>query len=67
MDSFKIESVKKFNNLIEHSEIDAGSWLAHYVNKNDDIEDTLHQISMYFKDLENSLFDDNDCSNERIY
>jgi hypothetical protein len=27
------------------------------VNKNDDIEDTLHQLSMDFKDMENSLFD----------
>jgi hypothetical protein len=27
------------------------------VNKNDDIEDTLHQLLMDFKDLENSLFD----------
>jgi hypothetical protein len=33
------------------------SWLVSYVNKNEDIEDTLHQISMDFKDLENSLFD----------
>jgi hypothetical protein len=28
-----------------------------YVNKNDDIEDTLHQLTMEFKDLENELFD----------
>jgi len=45
------------HNLTEYSEIDIESWLVHYVKKNDDIEDTFHQLSMVFKDLENSLFD----------
>jgi hypothetical protein len=57
LDSLKIASTKKFNNLTEYSETEVESWLVHYVNKNDDIEDTLHQLSMDFKDLENSLFD----------
>jgi hypothetical protein len=33
------------------------SWFVSYVNKNEDIEDTLNQLSMDFEDLENSLFD----------
>jgi hypothetical protein len=33
------------------------SWLVYYLNKNDDIEDNLHQLSMDFKYLENSLLD----------
>jgi hypothetical protein len=57
LDSLKIASTKKFNNLNEYSETEVESWLVCYVNKNDDIEDTLHQLSMDFKDLENSLFD----------
>jgi hypothetical protein len=57
LDSLKIASAEKFNNLTEYSETKVESWLVHYVNKNDDIEDTLHQLSMDFKDIENSLFD----------
>jgi len=33
------------------------SWLVIYVNNNKDIEDTLHQLSIEFRYLENSLFD----------
>jgi hypothetical protein len=57
LDSLKIASAEKFNNLTEYSETEVESWLVSYVNKNEDIEDTLHQLSMDFKDLENSLFD----------
>jgi len=57
LDTLKIASSEKFNNLTEYSETDVESWLVYYANKNDDIEDTLHQLWMYFKDLENSSFD----------
>jgi hypothetical protein len=33
------------------------SWLISYVKKNEDIKDTLDQLSMNFRDLGNSLFD----------
>jgi hypothetical protein len=56
-DSLNIASAVKFNNLTEYSETEVENWLVCYVNKNDDIEDTLHQLSMDFKDLENSSFD----------
>jgi hypothetical protein len=42
--------------LIEYSETKVEGWLVHYVNKNDDIEDTLHQLTMEFKDLKKELF-----------
>jgi hypothetical protein len=57
LDSLKIVSIEKFNNLTEYSETKVESWLVRCVNKNDDIEDTLNQISMDFKDFENSIFD----------
>jgi hypothetical protein len=31
--------------------------LVSYVNKNEDIEDTLHQLSIEFRDFERTLFD----------
>jgi hypothetical protein len=57
LDSLKTATAEKFNNLTEYSETKVESWLVSYVNKNEDIEDTLHQLSMDFKDLENLLFD----------
>jgi hypothetical protein len=59
LDSLKLSSVKKFNNLSEYSEIEVESWLVRYVRKNDDIEDILHRISMDFKYIENALFNIN--------
>jgi hypothetical protein len=57
LDSLKIPSTKTFNNLTKYLETEVDIWLVRYVNKNDDIEDTLHQLLMYFKYIENSLFD----------
>jgi hypothetical protein len=57
LDSLKTVATKKFNNLTDYLEIEVESWLVSYVNKYEDIEDTLHQLSMDFKDLENLLFD----------
>jgi hypothetical protein len=55
LDSLKISSTKKFNNVTEYSEIEVEIWLVRYVIKNDDIEDILLRISMYFKYIENAL------------
>ena len=57
LDSLQIASAKNFNNLNEYLEIEVESWLVRYVNQNYDIEETLHQLSMDFKYLENLLFD----------
>jgi hypothetical protein len=59
LDSLKISSTKKFNNVTEYSEIEVEIWLVRYVIKNDDIEDILHRISMDFKYIENALFNIN--------
>jgi hypothetical protein len=34
-------------------------WLICYVNKNEYVEDSLHQLSFYFKDIEKELFNAN--------
>jgi hypothetical protein len=57
MDLLKTASAERFNNLTEYSKLEVESWLVSYVNKNEDIEDTLHQLSMDFRDMESSLFD----------
>jgi hypothetical protein len=36
-------------------------WLDRYINKNDDIEDMLQQLSIDLIALENELFENNPC------
>jgi hypothetical protein len=48
MELLKSASVEKFNSLTEYSKLEVESWLVSYVNKNESIEDTLHQISIDF-------------------
>jgi hypothetical protein len=50
-------STEKFNSMTEYTEHEVESWLVSYVNKNEDIEDTLHQLSIDLRDLESTLFD----------
>jgi hypothetical protein len=66
-------STEKFNSMTEYTEHEVESWLVSYVNKNEDIEDTLHQLSIDLRELEGTLFDIKvrqeiiHCTNERIY
>jgi hypothetical protein len=43
--------------MIEYTEHEVEIWLVNYVNKNEDIEDTLHQLLIDFRDYESTLFD----------
>jgi len=43
--------------MIKCREYEIESWLVNYVNKNEDIEDTLHQLLVDFRDYESTLFD----------
>jgi hypothetical protein len=43
--------------MIEYTKNKIESWLVSYVNKNEDIEDTLHQISFELRELEGIIFD----------
>lgn len=53
----KIASIERFNNLTQYSELEVESRLVSYANKNEHIEDTLHQLLIYFRGLESLLFD----------
>jgi hypothetical protein len=53
----KTLSTEKFNSIIEYNENEIEIWLVSYANKNEDIEDTLHQLSYELRELEGMLFD----------
>jgi hypothetical protein len=53
----KVSWASEFNDLIENSEEEVEMWLVWYVNKNEDIEDTLHQLSLDLREMENELFE----------
>jgi hypothetical protein len=53
----KTASTERIYSLSEYSKLEVEIWLVSYVRENEDIEDTLHQLSIDFRDLESSLFD----------
>jgi len=50
-------STEKFNCMTEYSEHEVKSWLVSYVNKNEEIKDSLHKLSIDLRELESTLFD----------
>jgi hypothetical protein len=50
-------STKKFNPMTEYIEKEIESWLMEYVNKNEDIEITLQQLSIDNRELESTMLD----------
>jgi hypothetical protein len=57
LEALKVAWANEFSDSIEFSEEEIERWLVWYVNKNDDIEDTLHQLSIDLRELENELFE----------
>ena len=57
MDILKRISTKKFNSIIEYDEREIENWLVDYANINQDIEESIHNISHDLTDLEGELFD----------
>ena len=49
-------STEKFNSTIEYTEDDIDNWLVEYSNRNKDIETTLQNISIDYREYENELF-----------
>ena len=45
-----------FYGILEYDEDDIENWLVNYSVKNQDIEEALHGISIYLRDLEGDLF-----------
>lgn len=56
MDALKVEWENEFNEITEYSQEEVEKWLIHYVNKNDEVEDTLYQLSFDIRDIETELF-----------
>jgi hypothetical protein len=53
---FKEFSVEKFYGILEYNEDDINNWLVDYSVKKQDIEESLHGISLDLRDLEGELF-----------
>jgi uncharacterized protein YeeX (DUF496 family) len=49
-------STEKFNGIIEHGQEEIDNWLIDYYMKNQDIEESIHDISHDLRDLEGELF-----------
>jgi hypothetical protein len=49
-------STEKFNSMIEYTNVDIDNWLVEYANRNEDIETTLKNISVDYREYENELF-----------
>jgi hypothetical protein len=43
--------------MIAFTHDDVDSWLVEYTNKNEDIENTLQNLSIDFREIEKELFD----------
>jgi hypothetical protein len=50
-------SFEKFYNILEHFLDEHESWVLDYASHNEEIEQTLHSISMDLRKLENDLYD----------
>jgi hypothetical protein len=57
VDILKSISAEKFNSIIEYDEREIENWLVDYANKNQDIEESIHNISHDLSDFEGELFD----------
>ena len=52
VDILKSISAKKFNSIIEYDEREIENWLVDYANKNQDIEESIHNISHDLTDFD---------------
>ena len=56
VEKLKKLSAEKFNSMIGYTEDDIDNWLVEYDNRNEDIETTLKNISIDYREYENELF-----------
>jgi hypothetical protein len=59
LDFVKVSFENEFNEITEHLEEEVENWLIHYVNRNDEVEDTLHHLNFDIRDIEKELFNAN--------
>jgi len=56
LDALKVSWENEFNEITKYLEEEVEKWLFHYVNKIEDVEDTLHRLSFDIRDMEKELF-----------
>jgi hypothetical protein len=55
----KVAWANKFTESIEFFEEEIRRWLVTYINRNDEVDDTLHQLGMDLREMENEMFEKN--------
>jgi hypothetical protein len=56
LEALKVAWANEFSDSFEFFKEEVERWFVLYINKNDDIEDMLHQLSIDLRELENELF-----------
>jgi hypothetical protein len=56
LDALKVSWENEFNEITKYLEEEVEKWLFRYVNKIEDVEDMLHQLSFDIRDMEKELF-----------
>jgi hypothetical protein len=56
VETLKRLSTEKFDSMVEYTNDDIDSWFMEYTNRNEDIETTLQNLSIDFREIENELF-----------
>jgi hypothetical protein len=57
LDALKVAWENEFTETIEFSEEEVEKWLVRYINRNDEVDDMLHQSGMDMREFENELFE----------
>ena len=56
IEGLKKASTKNFDSIVEFTYDDIDNQLVEYTNKNEDIENMLQKLSIYYKEIEGELF-----------
>jgi hypothetical protein len=57
LNALKVAWENEFTETIEFSEEEVERWLVRYINRNDEVDDMLHQSGMDMREFENELFE----------
>jgi len=57
LNASKVAWENEFTETIDFFEQEVEKWLVWYINRNDEVDDTLHQLEMDLRECENQLFE----------
>jgi len=57
LNALKVAWENEFTETIYFSEDEVEKWLVRYINRNDEVDDTLHQLEIDMREFENQLFE----------